>query len=637
MSTSEIAKLENRWRENPNGLTFAPLAEAYRKQKDPQRALEILLPGLGKHPDYIPANIVLGRCHWDLNDLPAAEQAFTHVLGLDGENVIALKALADLTERLARYDESERWLDALLAVDRSNEEARTQLTRVQELKRQQAEGSAAAPEAAAHAAAPAEETAETPFPPVLEPAAAEPPEAAEPMPAPEAFEPTPEPPAMEEVASVEYIGWVARPDEVAGMIAPLPLEDLEPTHPAEPPDEPAVAFDPAAESPSAPEVEALGFEQSEEIVLNVSSHTEYQTPSTVDDLIAEVAGTPPGIDDLRRDLAPEEPITSALPGFVPPAEEPPVEPEAEPVPDFSGEGDGYEPPPVASLFGRTAEFYALDEPPPRAEPAPPEDRDEAHDEPEPVAEAAPGAEPVATPEAAAGEPAQEPEQAVEPARVPEQEPAAVGSRASAPEPEDAPALAEPELVVTETMAEVFLRQGHLAEAITVYRELVRRGPGTEHLHGRLVELEQRQAASAAPPPRPAYAARDTGGQSVAAFFQTLLQARPDDPAPRWPARPEPSAAAPEPPPEEAPATRPAGEPLSLGSVFGEEPPPVAPAVGRPSGETPAPGAPGGGSFDDFFGAPPRKSASIQPPASAPHGRGGDDLDQFHAWLQSLKR
>ena len=51
MSTSEIAKLESRWRENPNGLTFAPLAEAYRKQKDPQRALEILLPGLGKHPD----------------------------------------------------------------------------------------------------------------------------------------------------------------------------------------------------------------------------------------------------------------------------------------------------------------------------------------------------------------------------------------------------------------------------------------------------------------------------------------------------------------------------------------------------------------------------------------------------------
>jgi len=606
MSTSEIAKLESRWRENPNGLTFAPLAEAYRKQKDPQRALEILLPGLGKHPDYIPANIVLGRCHWDLNDLPAAERAFTHVLGLDGENVIALKALADITERLARYDEAERWLDDLLAVDRSNDEARTQLTRIQELRRQQAEGSAALPEAE-RAAAAAVETVEAPPTPVLEPPAAETPAVVEPMPALEAFEPTPEPPALEEVASVEYIGWVARPDEVAGTIAPLPLEDLEPTHAPEPaaefPDELAVAFEPPeppAQSAPLPEVDAFGFEQSEDIVLNVSGQTEYQTPSAVDDLMAEVAGTPAGIDDLRRGLAPEEPITSALPGFVPRAEESFPEPEAEPVPRLRGDDD-FEPPAVASLFGRTAEFYALDEPPARAEPEP------AAPEPAPEAQSEP-------------------------------EPAVLGSRESAAEPEDAPAVAEPELVVTETMAEVFLRQGHIAEAITVYRELVRRGPGTEHLHDRLADLESRAAAAAAPPPRPAYAARDTGGQSVAAFFQTLLQARPEDPAPRWPARPEASAAAPEPPPEEAPATRPAGEPLSLGSVFGDEPPPVAPAVGRPSGETAAPGAPGGGSFDDFFGAPPRKSAPAQPPsAGAPQGRSGDDLDQFHAWLQSLKR
>ncbi|HEY6947770.1 MAG TPA: hypothetical protein VI297_03045, partial [Gemmatimonadales bacterium] len=568
MSTSEIAKLESRWRENPNGLTFAPLAEAYRKQKDPQRALEILLPGLGKHPDYIPANIVLGRCHWDLNDLPAAERAFTHVLGLDGENVIALKALADITERLARYDETERWLDALLAVDRSNDEARAQLTRVRVLQRQQAEGGVAVPEAA-HAADAAAETVEPPSPPVIEPPAAETPALVEPMPAPEAFEPAPEPPAVEEVISVEYIGWVARPDEVAGTIAPLPLEDLEPTQAPEPapesPDVLAGAFEPPeppAYSAPLPDVDAFGFEQSEDIVLNVSGQTEYQTPSAVDDLMAQVSGTSPGIDDLRRDLAPEEPITSALPGFVPRAKESSAEPEPEAVAGLSGHDD-FEPPAVASLFGRTAEFYALDEPPARPEPAAREVPDERGAEPETVAEAASGPESVTTPE-----PAPEPAEA-------RPEPAVLASRESATEPEDAPALAEPELVVTETMAEVFLRQGHIAEAITVYRELVRRGHGTEHLHGRLADLESRAAAASAAPPRRAYAARDTGGQSVAVFFRTLLQARPEDPAPRWPARPEASAAALEPPPEEAPATRPAGEPLSLGSVFGDEPPPVA--------------------------------------------------------------
>ena len=231
MSTSEIAKLESRWRDNPNGLTFAPLAEAYRKQKEPQRALEILLPGLEKHPDYIPANIVLGRCHWDRSDLAAAETAFTHVLSLDGENVIALKALADITERLIRYDEAERWLETLLAVDRSNDEARAQLKRVHDLQRQQAEGS-----------------------PVV----------------PEAFEPEPEPPSLTEASSAAPLP-VEDPD-----LPPAPDAEEPPEPRAEPTPEPAVTLSdpPRYSTPSpVPDFDAFGLEQPEEIVLNVSKMT----------------------------------------------------------------------------------------------------------------------------------------------------------------------------------------------------------------------------------------------------------------------------------------------------------------------------------------------------------------------------
>ncbi len=571
MSTSEIAKLESRWRENPNGLTFAPLAEAYRKQRDPQRALEILAPGLEKHPDYIPANVVLGRCHWDLNDLPAAERAFTHVLDLDGENVIALKALADITERLVRYDESERWLETLLAVDRSNDEARAQLARINELKQQRARGSAVVHEAEAAAA---QVQAEPPLASPIEPPAPAPEPVEEPIPAPEALERAPEPPEPSEISSVEYIGWVARPDDFPNTTAPLRVEDLEntpasyaseadvtPAPPSKTPAEPerSPTFDRPFVPPASPDPDSFGVEQSEDIVLNASGHSEYQTPSAVDDLLAQVTGTPSGIDNLRRDLAPPEPITSSLP-------------------DLTPVHDPFPPPARAE-----------------AEPAP---------------------------QAAARAP--------EAVRVPEAVAEPVG------ELDDAPPVGEPELVVTETMAEVFLRQGHLMEAITVYRELVRRAPGGEQLAGRLSELEARQAAMAAPPPRPAYAARDTGGQSVASFFQSLLQTRPDDVAPRWPAQAP--AEQPESGPDDSSATRPAGEPLSLGSVFGEEPPPVAPAVGRPSGETPTPGAATPGSFDDFFGSPPKSGGPPSPPARGRlHARSGDDLDQFHAWLQGLKR
>ena len=138
MALSEIEKLERRYAENPQGLTFAPLAEVHRKNGDVTRALDLLRSGLSLHPDYIPASIVLGRCHLDLGDLPAAETAFTHVLALDGENVIALKALADITERQGRFDEAERWLRTLIAVDRSNDDARDQLGRVEATRRQTA-------------------------------------------------------------------------------------------------------------------------------------------------------------------------------------------------------------------------------------------------------------------------------------------------------------------------------------------------------------------------------------------------------------------------------------------------------------------------------------------------------------------
>src|SRR5688500_8102913 len=138
MALSEIEKLERRYAENPQGLTFAPLAEVHRKSGEVQRALDLLGAGLAIHPDYIPASIVLGRCHLDLGDVHAAETAFLHVLSLDGENVIALKALADISERLLKFDDAERWLQTLLTVDRSNDDAREQLQRV-EIARRQAE------------------------------------------------------------------------------------------------------------------------------------------------------------------------------------------------------------------------------------------------------------------------------------------------------------------------------------------------------------------------------------------------------------------------------------------------------------------------------------------------------------------
>jgi hypothetical protein len=233
--------------------------------------------------------------------------------------------------------------------------------------------------------------------------------------------------------------------------------------------------------------------------------------------------------------------------------------------------------------------------------------------------------------------------ALSPPPVPPAEAETVPPPLPAPEPwlpapgpvPDPVVAAEPELVVTETMAEVLLRQGHPAEALRVYRELEARNAGDTRLRRKIAELEEAsrpappepapsEAAPAEPaPPRRQYTAAETGGQSVGDFFRALLAARPPA-ATAAPAR----AAAAAPPERSGAPTRPAADALSLSSVFGEENSPLPPAVPT------APAPPSGVSFDEFYSPP--AGANPAPKSRAPDPK-SDDLDQFHAWLQNLKR
>ncbi|HEU5305386.1 MAG TPA: hypothetical protein VFU40_12130, partial [Gemmatimonadales bacterium] len=120
-----------------------------------------------------------------------------------------------------------------------------------------------------------------------------------------------------------------------------------------------------------------------------------------------------------------------------------------------------------------------------------------------------------------------------------------------------------------------------------------------------VEASSTTAAALEPGP-PSYSTRDTKGQSVAAFFRGMLASRPpgDAATPGAPA------------PEQAAASSPVQDGLSLSSV----------------GQDDSRKADADVSFDDFFGSVSKGSGAEK--AADP---GKDDLDQFHSWLQNLKR
>jgi tetratricopeptide (TPR) repeat protein len=491
----EIEKLQRRWQENPLGLTFAPLAEAYRKEGLCDDALELLEIGLGQHPNYVPAHIVRGRCYLDAGADAAAEASFLRVVELDPENVIALKGLAEIAERAGRFHEAVQRLERLLSFDRNNDEARLQLERVRSML-------------------------VTPSPGTIE------------------------------LEAVDIGASLGRPPLDLPPVAASTLEPEE-QHPAEPVDEPASAAEPAEEPAARVFDEAEGpvsLEGTEPGFVAEVLDVTIETLDVVTFEPVELSGSA-----LAQDRVPDDVARAAASHEEAPA---PLDREPESAPPVE----------------RASEPVWLSEPGPDTEPV---------------------AEPVAEPELEPG--------FAEPAA----EEAALSQGAPAPPAGEGEEIAEEtELVVTETMAEVFLRQGHRELALAVYTQLAQREGDNPRIRAAIERLGSEFRA--APSGLPTYAAALTGGQSVRSFLEALLTAVPPG----------------------------AGPGPALGAVFGDE---------EVAGSEAGGGADREPSYDEFFaeteepGRPPAAATPDRGPVAPTPAAPAEDIEEFNAWLRGLKR
>jgi tetratricopeptide (TPR) repeat protein len=546
--TSEIEKLEKRWAENPKGRNFAPLADAYRKAGELDRAVELCTAGLERHPDYVSAHIVFGRCLIDQKNETGASDVFRKVLALDPENVLALKILAEIAERGGRFDEAAEWLGRLLAADPMNGDAAEGLTR--------AKGKAA--QAAAK---------QTPEPVVR----------LVPDPVPHSPPPTPQ---------------AAAPSH--------PLRDLLIEH--------------APEQPTSPTLDVRGPPADIETF-----------DGTLDfNAVAHSAAKADGIEVQEEvELKPQDLVVEGL------------------------AHSQYE----SGMFAT---------PPETAEPEDEPKIDLPLIMPDDVAEAAPGgAEEAAPPPSPAASAIAD--------EAPPPPPAAV-TLSDDDGAADTAALSRVEPVLTETMAELYLRQGHQEDALRVYQALLAKRPADRRLRGRVESLTGRGYREETP----------GTGETVLVFLKRILAGRPGA---LGPALSGPPARSPlddafaiahsdvEPDPREGvvspgEATRPAADSISLDEVFGDEGPRTSSAAPEPPPLAPPPAAQqsGGFSFDQFFsaseqagegggqaggsgggGAPGTLGAGGATPPARTSGVGlrppledEGDLDQFQAWLRGLK-
>jgi tetratricopeptide (TPR) repeat protein len=240
--------------------------------------------------------------------------------------------------------------------------------------------------------------------------------------------------------------------------------------------------------------------------------------------------------------------------------------------------------------------------------------------------------------------------------------------AEPPELPETPAEPAPPFV-TETMAELYLQQGFTAEALEVYRQLLKADPDDEELKRRVRKLARRDrdsmpfdlvpasgtahdttpdtAPEAAPAPRTTarsyfaglalrQAVRGNGsaatnGSSLDRLFLGGAVSADDEHSAHLLSQVTASAMTDAP----APAERQADSGPSLDSIFRDASARVTPTVARQSHTL---------RFDQFFStAPDEAPAAPQPPSSAassaPSGEPGSpaELKQFQSWLLGLKK
>ncbi len=126
----EIQQFEQQVRRDPDGRAFARLADAYRKDGQLERALEVLEGGLTRHADYPSAHLIHARTLRSLNRPVEAIEAFERVVELDSANVIALRALAELAEEAGQSDRALTYLESLLQILPQDEELEQEAERL---------------------------------------------------------------------------------------------------------------------------------------------------------------------------------------------------------------------------------------------------------------------------------------------------------------------------------------------------------------------------------------------------------------------------------------------------------------------------------------------------------------------------
>lgn len=103
---SRIDELRRRVEKDPASIAFAQLAEEYRRAGDYDEAVRVCQAGLARHPGYFSARVTLGLAFMEMGRLEEAQAELKSVLSAAPDNLAAVRALAEMHERISGLPET---------------------------------------------------------------------------------------------------------------------------------------------------------------------------------------------------------------------------------------------------------------------------------------------------------------------------------------------------------------------------------------------------------------------------------------------------------------------------------------------------------------------------------------------------
>ncbi len=627
-SSARIDELRKKFDENPRRY-FAPLANEYRKSGDLQQAVFICQEYLPQQPGHMSGHIVFGQALFEMGRAEEANVVFETALSLDPENLIALRHLGDIARQRGDLTTARIWYQRVLEADPRNEEIAQIMISLLAIPE--------APKAPAVPTPPLSRDAQGRDLHGREPLSREPlrPAAPTPVNVPVSdFAPPVQAPASNAAADA---GFLVEKSESASELeserAPgLPAA----SRPVATPPVASAALPPAHTTSATTAGDGHAFLNLDDFNLGGSPVAPKAQPAPEPHAELDAA------DDDGFDLGTEDGPFEADPFAVAAASRPPADIPAALDGLETFEPGAFEPEPLAFESLEREEFF----------------------EPASIAEMLASAEPLAD-------------------QAPELIPVAASPAPAAAEAgTDEEAI--PQAFVTETMAELYLRQGHLDAALNIFQQLVEQRPNDVLLAERLRAVEERVRSEALATPALAAdvpAAPVYGGPTIREFLSGLAARRTPVYTPRVdapsPAPHTESEPVPEPVAESVAAVEPYRAPSndsvsgsidalfstadasvndataasSLHDAFGGDGAETAPLRGVPAhtasselsldhvfkGNAPPPPEADGFSFDQFFAEEMSDTAQHAGKEGAAPAQPVDDIAQFNAWLNGLKK